>query len=154
NPYLPGPLNAATVYWNAAIKQERYGPHAQGHLDGEYLDSLEGYVTAELNYARDQFRFSTVPLTFASDTHRPALFKGLAADEFTRWLAQDVHRMGKLMFANSVPSRFSFLCPWLDVMGTETDWLRGGAYEPPSDSEMSLWRTMAGQKPYLLLMNT
>jgi hypothetical protein len=154
NPYLSGPLNAATAYWNATIKRERYGPQARGHLDGEYLDSLEGYVTAELNYARDQFRFSTVPLTFSSDTHRPALFKGLAADEFTRWLAQDVHRMGKLMFANSVPSRFSFLCPWLDVMGTETDWLRGGAYQPPSDAEMSLWRTMAGQKPYLLLMNT
>jgi hypothetical protein len=154
NPSLPGALNAATVYWNEAIKRERYGPQAKGQLDGEYLDSLEGYVTAELNFARDQFRFSTVPLTFASATKQPALFKGLAAYEFTRWLSEDVHRMGKLMFANSVPNRFTFLCPWLDVMGTETDWLHNGAYQPASDAEMSLWRTMSGAKPYLLLMNT
>jgi hypothetical protein len=154
NPRLPGAPNAATVYWNDEIKRERYGPQANGQLDGEYLDSLEGYVTAELNFARDQFRYTTVPLTFAGDTKQAALFKGLAVDEFTRWLAEDVHRMGKLMFANGVPYRFSFLCPWLDVMGTETDWQRNGEYRPASDDEMSLWRTMSGAKPYLLLMNT
>ena len=43
---------------------------------------------------------------------------------------------GKLMFANSVPYRFSFLCPWLDVMGTETDWLSNGEYQPASDAQM------------------
>src|SRR5262249_55077269 len=66
----------------------------------------------------------------------------------------DVHRMGKLTFANSVPNRFTFLCPWLDVMGTETNWVRGGQYQPAADSQMSLWRTMTYRKPYLLLMNT
>jgi hypothetical protein len=154
NPSLPGALNAATVYWNRAVKQQRYGPGAKGQLDGEYLDSLEGYATAELNFRREQFRYTTVPLTFASDTKQPALFKGLAVYEFTHWLADDVHRMGKLMFANGVPYRFSFLCPWLDVMGTETDWLNDGQYRPASDAQMSLWRTMSGRKPYLLLMNT
>jgi hypothetical protein len=39
-------------------------------------------------------------------------------------------------------------------MGTETNWLRGGQYQPTSDAQMSLWRTMSYQKPYLLLMNT
>ena len=48
--------------------------------------------------------------------------------EFTKWFCDDVHRLGKLTFANGVPYRFTFLCPWLDVMGTETDWLRGGKY--------------------------
>jgi hypothetical protein len=62
--------------------------------------------------------------------------------------------MGKLTFANSVPHRFTFLCPWLDVMGTETNWVREGRYEPVSDAQMSLWRTMSCRKPYLLLMNT
>jgi len=154
NPTLPGALNAATVYWNEEVKERRYGPQARGQIDGEYLDSLEGYVTAELNFRRDQFRYSSVPLTFSSESKQPALFKGLAAYEFTRWLAEDVHRMGKLMFANSVPYRFSFLCPWLDVMGTETNWLNNGQYQPASDSQMNLWRTMSGRKPYLLLMNT
>jgi len=146
--------NAATVYWNDEIKARLYGAGAPGRLDGEYLDSLEGYVTANLNYRRDHFRYSTVPLSFATDTHQPALFKGLAVYEFTRWFAVDVHRLGKLTFANGVPYRFTFLCPWLDVLGTETDWLAGGKYQPAPDAQMSLWRSMAGAKPYLLLMNT
>lgn len=147
-------LNAATVHWNPTIKQQLYGPDAKGHLDGEYLDSLEGYVTANLNFCRQHFRYSTVPLTFASDTKEPVLFKGLAVFEFTKWFCDDVHNLGKLTFANGVPYRFTFLCPWLDVLGTETDWLRAGQYRPAGDDQMSLWRTMSYQKPYLLLMNT
>lgn len=157
NPQLPAAtngFNAATLHWNEAIKKELYGLGRQGDLDGEYLDSLEGYVTADLNFRREHFKHTTVPLTFDKDTRRPALFKGLAVYEFTRWLSEDVHAMGKLMFANGVPYRFTFLCPWLDVLGTETDWLRNGKYSPASDKTMSLWRTMSGKKPYVLLMNT
>ncbi|MBU6401088.1 MAG: hypothetical protein KGS61_12265, partial [Verrucomicrobia bacterium] len=155
NPWLgQPPLNAATVYWNDAIKAELYGPQARGHLDGEYLDSLEGYVTADLNFRREHFVATTVPLTFDTESKRPALFKGLAVFEFTHWLAQDVQRMGKLMFANGVPYRFTYLCPWLDVLGTETDWLAAGQYRPASIATMDLWRALAGAKPYLLLMNT
>lgn len=146
--------NAATVHWNDAIKAALYGPAAKGQLDGEYLDSLEGYVTADLNFRRDHFRWTTVPLTFSSETKQPALFKGLAVFEFTQWISDDSHRLGKLMFANGVPYRFTFLCPWLDVLGTETDWLRAGKYQPAPIAQMDLWRTMSGQKPYLLLMNT
>lgn len=156
NPFLiaTNKLNAATVYWNDQIKERLYGTRAQGQMDGEYLDSLEGYVTAELNFRREHFRFSTVPLTFSAETKQPALFKGLAVYEFTRWLAEDVHKMGKLVFANGVPYRFTWLCPWLDVLGTETDWLRDGKYHPVPVETTDLWRTMAGGKPYLLLMNT
>jgi len=157
NPHLPAAtngFNAATVHWNDAIKERLYGAKRKGDLDGEYLDSLEGYVTADLNFRREHFKYTTVPLTFDKDTKRPALFKGLAVYEFTRWISEDVHSMGKLMFANGVPYRFTFLCPWLDVLGTETDWLRQGKYSPAPDSTMSLWRTLSGKKPYLLLMNT
>jgi hypothetical protein len=146
--------NGATVCWNQSIKQRLYGPGARGQLDGEYLDSLEGYVTADLNFRREHFRHSSVPLTFSSETMKPALSKGLAVFEFTKWFCDEVHRMGKLTFANGVPYRFTFLCPWLDVLGTETDWLHEGKYSPAPDTQMSLWRTMAGRKPYLLLMNT
>lgn len=165
NPYLPesepadsssskNAPNAATVHWNQTIRQELYGPEAKGRLDGEYLDSLEGYVTADLNFRREHFRYSTVPLTFSQETKQPALFKGLAVFEFTRWFSGQVHQLGKLTFANGVPYRFAYLCPWLDVLGTETDWVRQGRYHPPPDEQMNLWRTMAGAKPYLLLMNT
>jgi hypothetical protein len=125
-----------------------------GQLDGEYLDSLEGYVTANLNFRRDHFSHTTVPLSFSVDTREPALLKGLAVYEFTRWISGELHAMGKLCFANGVPYRFSFLCPWLDVMGTETDWLVNGQYQPSAHTQMGLWRTLSGRKPYLLLMNT
>jgi hypothetical protein len=147
-------FNAATVYWNHSVRENLYGLNAKAHQDGEFLDSIEGYVTADLNFRREHFRYTTVPLTFDSDTKKPALFKGLAVFEFTKWISDDVHRLGKLMFANGVPNRFSFLCPWLDVLGTETDWLQNGKYRSASDSQMSLWRTLSGGKPYLLLMNT
>ena len=65
NPALPGTPNGATVHWSDAIRQQRYGPAAKGQLDGEYLDSLEGYVTSNLNFRRAHFRYTTVPLTFA-----------------------------------------------------------------------------------------
>jgi len=146
--------NAASVHWDDLTREALYGPQAKGRLDGEYLDSLEGYVTAELNFRREHFRDTTVPLTFSTDTRQPALFKGLAVFEFTRWISDDVHRLGKLMFANGVPYRFAFLCPWLDVLGTETDWLQAGQYHPASIAQMDLWRTLSGAKPYLLLMNT
>lgn len=146
--------NAATVYWNTELKRSLYGPNAKGTQDGEYLDSIEGYVTADLNFRREHFRYTTVPLCFDAETRQPALYKGLAVFEFTKWLSTDVHAMGKLMFANGVPYRFAWLCPWLDVLGTETDWLSQGKYRPVSDAQMCYWRTLAGQKPYLLLMNT
>ena len=154
NPALPATPNAATIHWNDAVKARAYAPGAVPRLDGEYLDSLEGYVTANLNFRREHFRFTSVPLTFATDTHAPALFKGLAVHEFTRWISEDVRRLGGLMFANGVPYRFGFLCPWLDVLGTETNWMPDGRYTPASHEQMGLWRTLAGRKPYLLLMNT
>jgi hypothetical protein len=160
NPHLPGAgtnsitRNAATVHWNETIREALYGSAAKGQQDGEYLDSLEGYVTADLNFRRDHFRYTTVPVSFSRESRHPALFKGLAVFEFTHWLCDQVHGLGKLTFANGVPYRFTYLCPWLDVLGTETDWVRNGRYVPASDEQMSLWRTMSGGKPYLLLMNT
>lgn len=154
NPHLPGEINFAQWHWSEDIKKRLYGPEAKGQLDGEYLDSLEGYVTTDLNFRREHFAPTTVPLAFSQDTKRPCLYKGLAVFEFTKWFCEDVHRMGKLTFANGVPYRFTFLCPWLDVMGTETDWNPGGKWRPPSDVTLSLWRTMSGAKPYVLLMNT
>lgn len=154
NPYLKQRPNFADWRWSETLKERLYGKTAKGILDGEYLDSLEGYVTADLNFRREHFTDTTVPLAYSTPTKKPGLFKGLAVFEFAKWICDDVHSMGKLTFANGVPYRFTFLCPWLDVMGTETDWNRNGRWSPVSDSTMCLWRSMSGAKPYLILMNT
>ncbi len=153
-PDIPGEWTDAKVAWNDDVKERHYGPGAKGEQDGEYLDSLEAYVTANENFRREHFRAATLPLTFTTAGKRPVIHKSLAIYEFVRWISEDVHRMGKLMMANSVPSRFSFLCGHLDVMGTETNWMRGGKWQPMAHGSMALRRTMCYQKPYLLLMNT
>jgi hypothetical protein len=74
--------------------------------------------------------------------------------EMARWMSKGVRGAGGLMMANSIPYRFGFAAPWLDIMGTETNWKTGDKYQPDSDSAMNLRRAMSGPKPYLLLQNT
>lgn len=153
-PGIEGEVNDAKVGWNDRAKEQLYGPNRKGDQDGEYLDSLEGYVTSDTNFRREHYAVVQRPLTFTRSDHVPVIHKGLAVDEYVEWIARDVHGLGKLMFANSVPHRFTFLCRHLDVMGTETDWLRQGKWLPMAHSEMGMVRTMCAQKPYLFLMNT
>ncbi|MGB9596574.1 MAG: hypothetical protein ACPL7B_09875, partial [Candidatus Poribacteria bacterium] len=154
NPYIPG-NSEAKLNWNEEVKQRLYGSQAKGILDGEYLDSLEGYVTADENFRREHFHYVTIPLTFSMSSKKPVIHKAMSVYEFSKWLAEDLHKMGKLTFANSVPHRFSFLCPFFDIMGTEINWVGGdGRWQPGSDNWLNLCRTMCYQKPYLFLMNT
>lgn len=153
NPHIPQSPNGGSVLWNDNIRETDYGSGAKDIRAGEYLDSLEGYVTSDLNYRREHFKYSTVPLTF-DDQGKPVIFKGLAVYEMTKWISEDVHRIGKLMFANSVPYRFTYLCPWLDIMGTETNWLWSGKFVPETDEVLLMRRTLCYGKPYLFLMNT
>ena len=143
----------ASLVWNAA-KLARLKTSTGAKPDGEYLDSVEGYATADLNYARDQFAASETPLTFDTASFAPVQNKGLLVDEMTRWMSREVRGAGGLMMANGVPYRFGFLAPWLDVMGTETNWKPDGKYAPESDAAMNLRRALSGPKPYLLLQNT
>ncbi len=108
----------------------------------------------DTDFRRDHFRVVNRPLTFTWPDHRAVIHKGLAVDEFVEWIAGDVHAMGKLMMANSVPYRFTFLCRHLDVMGTETNWVSEGRWRPMNHDEMGMIRAMCAQKPYLFLMNT
>ncbi|MDQ1316582.1 MAG: hypothetical protein QG588_229, partial [Candidatus Poribacteria bacterium] len=154
NPYIPG-NSEAKMKWNEETKEHLYGSNAKGVQDGEYLDSLEGYVTANETFRREHFHYVTVPLMFSTSLKKPLIHKMSSVYEFSKWLAEDVHKMGKLMFANSVPHNFAFLCPFFDVMGTEMDWVGSdGKWEPASDNWMNFKRTMCYQKPYLFLMNT
>ena len=158
---MPGIRGDVTDFhnkWNPKLREQLYGPHPEGtrrgDLDGEYVDSSEGYVTDVLDFRRDHFAAADTPLVFSQDGHKPAIFRGLVAFEYVRGIAKDVHAMNKLMMANGAPTRLCWLCPMLEVMGTETNWNWGGKWHPMSDSEMLYRRVLCKGKPYCFLMNT
>jgi hypothetical protein len=86
NPRLPVRRSAAAS-WNEELRRNCRASNTHT-LDGEYLDSLEGY-DARSQPSAEHFRHTTVPLTFATGTRAPALFKGLSVFEFTRWISTD-----------------------------------------------------------------
>ncbi len=154
---MPGVKGTVTDFknkWNLEEKDKYYGPGKKGVLDGEYIDSSEGFVTALLNFRRDHFAVAETPLTFSKVGCLPAQFCGLISFEYVRTIAEDVHGMGKLMMANATPARLCWLAPLMDVLGTETNWCRGGAWTPMSDADILYRRALTKGKPYCFIMNT
>ncbi len=121
-------------------------------LDGVYFDSLE-MSCLELNYRRDHFPAADFPLVFDGEG-RPAQMMFFSTLDFVRSVARDLHRRDLLTFANAVLWNFSLPAPWLDVMGTEVNWMREGSYAPDPDVVMNFRRALCRQKPYCLLLNT
>ncbi|MEW6356200.1 MAG: hypothetical protein AB1696_07750 [Planctomycetota bacterium] len=153
-PGIKGDITDFKNKWNAELREKLYGPNRKGDLDGEYVDSSEGYVTDELDFRRDHFAAAQTPLTFSPDSRKPAIFRGLVAYEYVRGIEKDVRAMGKLMMANGAPSRLCWLAPWLDVLGTETNWNHNKTWRPMSDADMLYRRSMCGPKVYCFLQNT
>lgn len=154
---MPGIAGAVTDFknkWNPDLRQKLYGSSRDATLDGEYIDSSEGYVTDELDFRRDHFAAAKTPLTFSLDGRKPAILRGLIAFEYIEAIARDVHAMDRFMMANSTPHNLCWLAPLLDVLGTETDWNPGGSWRPMSDSELLYRRLLCKGKPYCFLMNT
>ncbi len=154
---MPGIGGAVTDFknkWSEDIRQNLYGPDRKADLDGEYIDSSEGYVTEVLDFRRDHFAATQTPLTFSMTDHQPAIFRGLIAFEYIAAIANDVHAMDKLMMANSTPIRLCWLTPLLDVLGSETDWNPEGRWRPMSDRDLLYRRALCRAKPYCFLMNT
>ncbi len=127
--------------------------HQPGMLDGEYLDSLEGWADV-LDYRPESLRYAEASPTFSTDAHRPVVPTWFDVWSLARYMGEDLHRRGKLLMANSTPWRFWVFAPLLDVLGTETNWLPGGQWRPDSDALFNLRRTLCYHKPYLLLQNT
>ena len=153
-PNVQGEITEFKNKWNPTLRQKLYGPKRSADLDGEYIDSSEGYVTDELDFRRDHFAAAEAPLTFSLNTNRVAIFRGLIAFEYVRAIARDIRAMDKLMMANATPSRLCWLAPLLDVTGTETNWNPGGMWRPMSDSDLLYRRALCKGKPYCFLMNT
>ena len=147
------PVTKATHDWGAVIAQGLYGDPAKPRLAGEYLDSCEmggEYV----NTRREHLGYAIRPLSFTVGSKQPCILQQLSTYEFASWMAEDVHKRGKLMMANCIPSRFGFMAHLFDVLGTETNWLADGEFHPMSDDAMDFRRTLCGRKPYCFLMNT
>ena len=140
--------------WNPQLLEWYYVQTGRGILDGEYVDSAEGYVTASLNFRREHFAAAKTPLVFAQETHQPAIFKGLMLFEYARKIAGDMRQHDKLTMANATPHQFCWLVPWFDVLGTEANWYYGGRWRPTEDATMLYRRALCGPKPYCFLMNT
>jgi hypothetical protein len=132
-------------------------PGAFVSVDGStdvFIDSVEGYAMADLDFDREHLRHATVSPTFSIDTRVPVLFKGQAIHEYAKEVARKLRSRNRMTFGNGTPERFSFLAPHFDVLGTEVDWFGGGAFVPPSDADLIFRRTLAYQKPYCILLNT
>jgi hypothetical protein len=153
-PNVAGEVTDFKNKWNPELRERLYGPRARGNLDGEYIDSSEGYVTEQLDFRRDHFAIAETPLTFSLDSRKPAILRGLIVFEYIRAIGRDIHSMNKLMMANSTPSRLCWLAPLLDVMGTETDWNPSRTWRPMSDADLLYRRSLSKGKPYCFLMNT
>jgi len=153
-PHVQGETTDFKNKWNPTLRDRLYGPKRQADLDGEYIDSSEGYVTDELNFRRDHFAIADTALTFSTTGHKPAIFRGSIAFEYIRALASDIHAMDKFMMANSTPIRLCWLAPLLDVLGSETNWHPGDTWRPMSDGDLLFRRALCKGKPYCFLMNT
>ncbi|MDO4584408.1 MAG: hypothetical protein Q4D62_09930 [Planctomycetia bacterium] len=150
-PGIPTPSDFSHK-WNPAIQEKNISPDSP--MDGEYIDSSEGYVTAELDFRRENMLVAKAPLTFDWRTQKPAMLRGLVTWEYMRAIAKDVHAHGKSMMANATPIALFWLTPLMDVLGTETNWNPNGQWSPMSPEELRYRRMLCGQKPYCFLMNT
>jgi hypothetical protein len=153
-PDLPGRPNAASLHWTSEIRQKFYDASAPGPVAGEFVDSVEGYAAADLDFDRAHVLASRFPPTFDRATRRPVLLKSQPMFEYLDLLRRELASGDRCVFGNGVPERFAALASRVDVFGMERDWMPGGRYRPPSEADLLFWRAMARQRPFHLLLNT
>lgn len=146
-----GKTTKANVVYGRADADRRYGPGSQ--LSGEYLDSLESRADTR-DYSPASLAASPYPPSFAPDSHRPFIPEWFSTFELTKYMSDDLHRRGKLLFANTIAWSKQCLVPPVDLGGTETNWQDNGKYVPEPDDIMCYRRALSLTKPYLLLMNS
>ena len=124
-------------------------------VDGEYIDSAEGYLTANMDFDRGHFACSKTPLAYARASKRPGLAKPLMMYEYVRETSDRCHAMGRLLMGNAIPVRWPWLVMYSDYSGQEINWInrKTGAWKPADESVLLYRRAMSGAKPYCFLMN-
>ena len=136
--------------------EKRYGGKTlpQG-VDGEYIDSAEGYLTAQLDFCREHFAYSRTPLSYANVSKRPGLAKPLMFYEYVRETSDRCHAIGRYMMANGMPVRWPWLVMYSDYNGQEVAWIdrKTAQWKPVRDEDLLYRRALNGGKPYCFLMN-
>ncbi len=145
------PLNKAHLDWDTA---EHNTYLTWPGLDGEYIDSYLSEAT-QLDFRESHFAAADIPLTFRTSDQRAGVPEMFATFEFCDWLTADVHdNLGKWTMANGILLDLPWGASQFDFMGRESDWFPSGVFQAPADRSLSYYRTMAGPKPYGLLMNS
>ncbi len=111
-------------------------------IDGIALDSFGGYGnTNRVNFRRDHFRFSDLPLTYSGQVKKPCLVHYFQSWEWLRELARQMRRRGMFLMANCTwgtsPVLLQFYAPYLDIIGAEA----------PRFADPERVRAIAGPKP-------
>lgn len=133
-----GQFNFQYVIGPALAAMEKAG----GHYDGIGLDSFGGYgQLSRVNYRREHFGYSKLPLSFSAADHRPVQVGFFATVEWLRELARDMHGRKLILMANcswgTTPGWLTFAAPYLDVFGAEAplfadpDFARAIAFRKP-----------------------
>lgn len=137
-----------------ATWEKRYAQAFPAGVDGEYIDSAEGYVTPPLDFNRAHFAASRTPLAYDPNTKQPGIAKCLAFYEYVRETADRCHAIGRDLMGNGIPHSWPWLVPYSDFGGQETGWINAkGDWRPMSDDDLLYRRAMSGAKPYCFLMN-
>ncbi len=108
-------------------------------LDGIYVDSLGAWGDYD-NFRAEHFAYTQTPLTYDRMTGKPVINNRFTLLEFLWGLRDFLHERGKLLFANGVHHNRRFHALACDILGVE------------GRSGLEQKRTIAGQKPFLLLI--
>ncbi len=151
-PRQDAPARYDSYYLISDAKIATYQNQIGENLAGEEYDSMGGYMRDELDFNPVSMAAATYPLVYDFVTHRPALSLLLMQSEYARWSADKVHAAGRLTYANNV--RSAFLARNFDVLVSETDWKRGGKWNPQTKEELIFYRVLAKGKPHSPHLNT
>lgn len=137
------------------FEKEVEEPHGDLHAtaDGAYIDSYEFWANS-IDYCREHWAGTDIPLVFDAQTHRVGMLTAFSTFAFQRELAKSMHARRKLVMANGAFAQYDLPAAYIDVLGTETNWMPGGVWTPMTDAELCFRRALSYQKPYCFLMNT
>lgn len=123
-------------------------------IDGEFIDSSEPFQAFQMDFCRERFVHMKTPLTWCSTNGAPGIYKGMIAFENARETKRRCRAIGRYIYANSTPNRWSWMPPNMDAMCREVTWVKRDGSWRPDDSEIMMRRRMlCGGKPYNLVMN-
>jgi hypothetical protein len=122
-------------------------------VTGLYLDSFEGWDSKDLNFRREHFKYTDIPLTFDTQTGKAAQVIMMHNFELAAEARKRLHKRGHLLMANTALYQWTWSAHYLDILGIETGWGEGPRISPPRIEEMDYVRTMLYHKPYCYLQN-